>query len=166
MQNKNVIIPPFFPDVEGKIIFLAGPIQGAAGWQERAIGYIQNLAPDIYIASPRRDNWDDKDFDYETQVKWETHYLNKAHQTGAIIFWLANEFEKIEGRAYAQTTRFELGEWKAKHEVHGTRLVVGIDTDFTNARYIRLRLKTDCPNVPVCETLEETCSSALSLIGV
>jgi hypothetical protein len=72
------------------------------------------------------------------------------------LFWLANEAEHDCGRSYAQTTRFELAEWKVRHERDGTRLVIGIDSRFAGAKYIRRRFAQDCPGVSVCSTLEET----------
>ena len=82
-----------------------------------------------------------------------------------ILFWLAREEVHICERAYAQTTRFELAEWKVRHERDGTKLVVGIENGFTGAKYIRQRLTQDCPKVPVCEMLDETARRAVALAG-
>lgn len=157
-----IIYPPELTPLEGPVIFLAGPIQGAPNWQEEAIAYFQQAAPDIHIASPRRVYLPGK-FNYAKQVDWETHFLNRAAEQGVVLFFLAKEAERVEGRAYAQTTRFELGEWKAKHQWLGTRLVVGIEEGFTNARYIRRRLMQDCPNIPMSSLLAETCEAAIRL---
>ena len=100
---------------------------------------------------------------YNEQVDWETYQLRKAGKTGIIIFWLAKENEHICERAYAQTSRFELGEWKTKHELQKTGLVVGIEPGFTNAKYIMRRFSQDCPDVPICSTLEDTCKKAVEL---
>jgi len=77
---------------------------------------------------------------------------------------LANETTHSCERAYAQTTRFELAEWKVRHERDGVKLVVGIDENFSNARYTRRRFSQACPNVPLTDTLEETCAAAIRLI--
>jgi hypothetical protein len=159
-MSGKLILPPNYLEVEGPMIFLAGPIQGAYKWQDEAIKIIQSSAPELHIASPRRD-YLDEGFLYEQQVDWETHYLRRAAKEGAVMFWLAKEFEHDCERAYAQTSRFELGEWKVKHELEGVKLVVGIEEGFTNARYIRRRMSQDCLDVPICGSLEETCKKAI-----
>lgn len=97
-------------------------------------------------------------------MHWETQYLNRAAKNGVILFYLAKEEKHFCERAYAQTSRFELGEWKAKHEHTGCNVVVGIEDGFSNARYIRLRLSQDCKNIPICSSLEETCDKAIENI--
>ncbi len=162
-MNDKLILVPEHKEVDGPIIFLAGPIQGTENWQSKAIEIIHNLKPDLYIASPRRE-YLDKEFVYEDQVDWETHYLNKAAQNGVIMFWLAKESQHDETRAYAQTSRFELGEWKTKHEHNKINLVVGIENGFTNAKYIKRRFLQDCPDIKIYESLEEVCREAVKLI--
>jgi hypothetical protein len=98
---------------------------------------------------------------YNEQVDWETYHLRKAGENGAILFWLAKESEHRCDRAYAQTSRGELFEWKKEHEYKGANLVVGIEEEFTGARYIRRRFSQDCPDVPICSTLKETCKKAI-----
>lgn len=165
-MKKRMIIAPNYVEVDAPIIFLAGPIQGANRWQDKAAEIISRIAPEIFIASPRREGDIDRDFaekDYNEQMDWETFHLRKAGKTGAILFWLAKESDHNCGRAYAQTTRFELGEWKSKHEEEGASLIVGIEDGFTGARYIRRRLAQDCPKIIICSTLEETCKEAVRL---
>jgi hypothetical protein len=157
-----VIQPPDHPTVDGPVIFLAGPIQGAANWQTEATKIIASLSQSVSIANPRRD-YLDGEFVYNAQVDWETAFLRRAAQRGVVMFWLAKEEEHIHERAYAQTTRFELAEWKVRHESDGTKLVVGIEDGFTNARYIRRRLSQDCPDVQILNSLKETCRTAVQL---
>lgn len=159
----RVLRPPEMQEVTGPLIFAAGPIQGAPDWQAEAIAVIQREAPDLHIASPRRD-YLPGEFVYEAQVDWETAMLRRAAENGLVMFWLAREAESVPGRAYAQTSRFELAEWKVRHERDGTPLVVGIDDTFSNARYIRRRFAQDCPEVPVLDTLDETCRASIQLI--
>lgn len=159
---NNILIPPEIVEVNEPIIFLAGPIQGAQDWQEEAIKIIHSLNPNIIIASPRRE-YLEGDFVYEKQVDWETYYLRKAGKSGAIIFWMAKEFEHRHDRAYAQTSRFELAEWKVKHEWDGANIVVGVDNGFTGARYIKRRMAQDCPDLSVFDSLEATCKEAVAL---
>jgi hypothetical protein len=163
-MTGHVIFPPsYIVELQGPVIFLAGPIQGAPDWQTEAIRLLQAAAPDIHLASPRRGPAVEE-FDYTQQVNWETYHLKRAGQHGAILFWLAKEAVHLCERAYAQTSRFELGEWKVKHERDGVKLIVGIDEGFTNSRYIRHRLTQDCPNVPICRSLAETCQEAIRAV--
>ena len=145
-------------------MFLAGPIRGAPDWHPVAVRLLWGLAPHLHVANPNPPDSPDS-FEYDTQVEWETHHLRRAAANGVILFWLAKEEVHICERAYAQTTRFELAEWKVRHERDGTKLVVGIEKGFTGATYIRHRLRRDCPNVPVCDTLVETVRRAVALVA-
>lgn len=165
MSKPTLLQPANIVETNGKrVIFLAGPIQGAPDWQSRAVKYIHKLNPEIIVASPRRD-YPEGTFIYEAQVDWETHYLRKAGAEGVVLFWLARQAVETPGRAYAQTTRFELAEWKMRHERDGAKLVVGIEAGFGNERYIKRRLEQDAKNVPILSTLEETCESAVKLLS-
>lgn len=163
---SELILPPDYIEIKKPLIFLAGPIQSAERWQDEAIKIIRENS-DFAVASPRRPGEFEGDFGaemYNEQVDWETHHLRKAAGNGAIIFWLAKEKSHKCERAYAQTTRFELAEWKVRHERDGVNLVIGIEDGFTNARYIRRRFSQDCPKVKICSTLKETCMAAIGLI--
>ncbi len=163
MAEKLLLQPPESVDLDAneKVIFLAGPIQGAPDWQTQAIEIIHGLDTGIVIASPRKE-YAPGEFVYEKQVDWETKYLNRAAQNGCVLFWLAARAEDTPGRAYGQTSRFELGEWKAKNESDASiQLVVGAEPDFGNVRYISRRFKQDLPETPIYDTLEATCLSAI-----
>ncbi|QEL13743.1 nucleoside 2-deoxyribosyltransferase domain-containing protein [Limnoglobus roseus] len=155
--------PPLIQPISGPLIFLAGPIQGAPDWQSEAVRWFAENAPGVTIASPRR-AYRPGEFDYAAQVDWETHHLRAAAEDGVILFWLAKEVVPTPGRAYAQTSRFELAEWKVRHERDGTKLVVGIEPGFSGERYICHRFGQDCPAVPLCGTLAETCRTAHELL--
>jgi hypothetical protein len=157
-----LIVPPDYPEVAGPLVFLAGPIQGAPNWQAEAIRRLGGLDPAIHVANPRRD-YLPGEFVYDQQVDWETHHLRRAGAAGVILFWLADEAAHDCGRAYAQTTRFELAEWKVRHERDGANLVIGLGPRFTGAKYIRRRFAQDCPRVPLCATLDEACRHAAAL---
>jgi len=138
------------------IIFLAGPIQGTWNWQESVIESLKDLESSFVIASPRRQKIDRKNFTdvtYNEQVDWETEYLRRAK---IIVFWLAKETKHDCKRAYAQTTRFELAEWKLKYESNMTKfdLIVGIEPGFSGERYIRRRFEQDSPSTFICDSLE------------
>jgi hypothetical protein len=157
-----LLIPPKYESVTGPLVYLAGPIQGAPDWQADAIAWFAAHAPGLNIASPRRECLPGE-FDHAVQVDWESHHLQRAADCGVILFWLARETIVIPGRSYAQTTRFELAEWKVRHERDGIRLVVGIEEGFSGARYIRRRFAQDCPAVSVVASLAEACRLAVEL---
>lgn len=159
----DVLIAPTYRDINDPVIFLAGPIQGAPDWQREAIALLEPT-PGIQVASPRRSKSRPKDFDdemYRAQVDWEHHYLDRAADEGVILFWLAREQTHRCDRAYAQTTRFELGEMTARHCQSGVRMVVGVDDGFSNARYIRYTLSKKAPGIPVLDSLSAACAQAV-----
>ncbi len=176
-----IIEAPASVDVVGPIVFLAGPIAwGPTSWHDRAMAELARLAPDVHVANPRRDAaasaalWNRRedmarpdqafpDAAYDEQVDWETRYLQRAGEHGAVLFWLAREIEHRCERGHAQTTRFELAEWKERARRDRVNLVVGIEDGFTGARYIRRRFEQDCPDVPLCTSLEDTCRAAVEL---
>ena len=162
MTERRIFTPPEYIESDTSVIFLAGPIQGAPNWQLIAIDIIHGINPQIIIASPRRISWEGAD--YNEQVDWETAHLKMAGRNGAIVFWLAKEEEHLPNRAYAQTSRAELFEWKVKHESDGVKLVIGIEDGFSGAKYIRKRFSEDCPNVPILDNLEDTCKKALEVL--
>lgn len=162
-MSGQVIQPPAIINLKGPAIFLAGPIQGALDWQKSAAQIITKLSPKTNIANPRRE-YLDGEFVYAKQVDWETYFLNLAAKSGVILFWLAKEHTHNPERAYAQTTRFELAEWKVRHERDGVKLALGIEPGFSNERYIRRRFGQDCPGVTVSSTLEATCQDAVRLL--
>lgn len=166
VQPPKVVASPVCPS-----IFLAGPIQGARDWQTDAIIEIQNSAKfgsDLCVFNPRRSG----DFvkldeaGYAGQVKWEHVHLRRAACDGVVMFWLAREEEHNCSRAYAQTTRFELGEAVALRYCSGMQIVVGIEEGFSGARYIRQTLAAKAPTIPVCSTLTDTCVAAVRSAGV
>ncbi len=163
MSERLLLQPPEIVEVHGPVIFLAGPIQGAPEWQTEAASQIHCLDPGIIVASPRRD-YPEGTFVYEKQVDWETYLLRQAGRIGVIGFWLAAQTEETPGRAYAQTSRFELAEWKMRHEYEGARLTLGIEDGFGNARYIRRRFDQDCPDVKIADNLPEMCKNAVELV--
>ncbi|HUR55542.1 MAG TPA: nucleoside 2-deoxyribosyltransferase domain-containing protein [Gemmataceae bacterium] len=161
---RVVLLPPTISPIDGPLVFLAGPIQGAPDWQADAIRWFHEHAPHVPIASPRH-SYPKGEFSYAAQVDWETHHLRHAAGHGVILFWLAREAVSVPGRAYAQTSRFELAEWKVRHERDGVRLVVGVEEGFSGERYIRHRFGQDCPRVPVVSSLADACSAAVELIA-
>ena len=161
----KVLIPPAYNDVAGPLIFLAGPIQGAPHWHQEAIALIGD-ASGFQIASPRRPETGGKDYPeevYQEQIAWEHFHLARAAQNGVTLFWLAREMVHQCDRAYAQTTRFELGEAVTLHQWKGIKVVVGLEAGFSNARYLRATITRKAPGIPLCSTLAETCEQAVRL---
>lgn len=164
----EIVTPPFlYCGRSLPVLFLAGPIQGSKDWQAEAIDILKRN-PDVLIASPRRPNvvikGDFSEQDYTEQVDWEHYYLDLAKKHGVTMFWLAKEEQHDCSRAYAQTTRFELGEAMANNRAAGAKLVVGIEEGFTNARYISYTLKKKAPSAFVCGSLADTCWTAAYLL--
>lgn len=85
MSEKRVLLPPEIIDVEGDVVFLGGPIQGAPDWQSEAIDIIHGMDSELVVASPRKD-YPEGTFVYERQVDWETHFLERAAARGIIMF--------------------------------------------------------------------------------
>jgi len=144
-----------------EMYFLAGPIQGAPDWQREAVDVIKLIIPDqgAHIANPRRD-YINGAFDYNAQVTWEDRNRIQAAKNGALIFWLAAQNLSLayeEGRAYAQTTRFEFGEaigWLS-HDPH-VRISLGIEPGYAGSeRYYRHQ--ADRFSITVFSTLFDTC---------
>ena len=161
MTNEIFIPPDDYAPSDKPLIFLAGPIQGCRDWQKDAIEILQRLAPSVNIANPRREYMGGT-FVYSAQVDWETHHLRMAGENGVILFWLECEEKHDPHRAFAQTSRFEIGECKVRHERDGARLVIGIDEGFSGAKYIRHRFGQDCPKVPIVSSLEDACKAAVA----
>lgn len=177
MNERLVIRPPEIIEFESPVIFLAGPIQGAPNWQDEAIvhlnkidseldlpQYLYRAKSDFVIACPRKD-YPEGTFVYENQVDWETHYLKKAGELGVVSFWLAAQSIETPGRSYAQTSRFELAEWKKEHQFNNAKIVIGIESGFGNERYIRRRFNQDCPEVDIVDDLEELCLESIKLLN-
>lgn len=165
MSERLFLTPPEIVDTHSRVIFLAGPIQGAPDWQPLAAEMIHERDDSIVVASPRKE-YEPGTFVYERQVDWETHFLRKAGAAGVVAFWLAKQTIETPGRAYAQTTRFELAEWKMRHEYEGAKLTIGIEEGFGNERYIRRRFSQDAPDILIADSLEEMCNNAVDLLNL
>ena len=163
-MSSKVIYPPHGSIEKPRIVFLAGPIQGAPDWQSKAIELLSDTG--AVIANPRAP----APFhgDYNGQVDWELKYLSHAAygkpSSGVILFWLAkpdpNEVQP-PGRAYAQTSRFELGEWVGRSKGWTVPyFVLGIEPGFSNERYLRRRIGHLWPDIEIPSTLEGTVALA------
>ena len=148
-----ILLKPDMPPADlkdKKLVFLAGPIMGAENWQARAAADLADL--DVYVADPRREK--SENFDYDRQVGWESFYLSRAD---VVMFWLPLATAEIKGRSYAQTTRFELGEWLGRTDFNrrpGKTVVIGIEEGFAGKSYVCKR----CEGTPctVFDAYEQT----------
>lgn len=124
-------------------VFLAGPIQGAEKWQ-----FDVPAIDNVTYFCPRRKSLTDKNFDYNEQVSWETYGLRISD---IVLFWIPAPAEDIEGRSYAQTTRFELAENIAR----GKRIIIGTYKDFPGRKYIEYKAKNYKNVIGVYDSLED-----------
>lgn len=146
--------------LDGPVIYLAGPIQGAANWQADAIAVLGDIAPDIHVASPRATTFAGG---IERHLAWEQLFTERAARDGVILFWCARETVHRCNRSYAAQMRFDLGEWTVKSSVGLARLVVGIERGFTGGPYLQRRYALSYPHVPVCRVLRQACAVAVEL---
>lgn len=69
------------------------------------------------------------------------------------------------GRAYAQTTRFELAEAMECTKKYNKTLIVGIEEGFSGSRYIKYTLNKKCPNAYILSSLEDCCKQVIRSIN-
>jgi len=174
-MTGDILLPPNYREIEGPLIFIVGPIQGAPRWHNSAIEEIQTLCRCMNVASPSK-HVDEKyrtmnptrfkespDLESWEQVDWETVYLERAAKDGTILFWLPQEETHICKRAYAQTTREELGKWFARKETRNINIAMAIEKGFSGEQYLRYVLPSEHPGLVIGNTLEDVCHEALKL---
>ena len=131
-----------------KLVFLAGPIQGAPDWQSEFSVLVGAMHPDsgLVFATPRVPEELDSNFDYTEQVLWEKRHILRAVECGVLVFWWCAQDFSIpyeQGRSYAQTSRLEFGRAIGWLDYNSSiPLVVGIDPEYSklgggSERYIR-----------------------------
>ena len=133
---ERLYIPPHYPDIHDNkpSVFLAGPVQGASDWQTPLARQLLGARDDIVVMSPRRTEDDQKKFDADEQKLWEFTTRDYTRQLGVTAFWWAAQAPSIPyktGRAYAQTSRIELGEaigWRTYDM--SIPVVVGFDQNY------------------------------------
>ena len=134
-------------------VFLAGPIQGAPKWQ-----FTLPELDNVVWLCPRRNDVELTDQTHKEQMEWETQALRTAN---IILFWIPEEVEHVNGRSYAQTTRFELGENLGR----GKRIILGVNDNFPGRDYFEYKARK-YDNIifsrEVYHTLDE-CINALKL---
>jgi hypothetical protein len=148
------------------VIFLAGPIQGSSNWHDVIIDKIKSIDinKNIIICSPKRLN--SNNFIYDEQVNWESYHLELASKQGIIVFWLAEEKYPVEGRSYAQTTRFELGEWWTKGQyIKNFKILVGAEEGFNGLRYIIKKFKDKYDNFNLITSIDNLIEEIIKTIN-
>lgn len=122
---QELILPDITP-----LVFLAGPIQGAQDWQSDVASRLLNVREDIIVASPRNPG---ERLPYDEQADWEKQHILRSRNLGAIAFWFAEKDAELPyepGRAYAQTTRIELGRAIGWLDFIQFPVIVGIDENY------------------------------------
>jgi hypothetical protein len=170
----GIILPKtYIEHLDKPLIFLAGPIRSAPEWRDKAIDMIFSREQDIIIASPQRGVKDALEKYVLTcnipyfprQRAWERHYLDIASRTGAILFWLPGEAQHNCKKVYGAMTRIELGQWMTNYRHDNSlRICIGSDGNFPELDAIKYDLSLDAPNIPIKESLEETCLEAIRLV--
>jgi hypothetical protein len=149
--------------------FLGGPIQGAPDWQNNAIEIFQTIPSTIdtiHLANPRRSNAEKGDFNYAEQVSWEKRHLTKAREHGVIIFWFAAQDHTLPyeiGRAYAQTSRIELGRTLGWRDYTGVDIVMGIEDGYKGSEKYFVTCAEE-HKIPLFTDLGEVCLKAVSYL--
>jgi hypothetical protein len=159
-------------------IFLAGPIEGSANWQARAVEIFKATGKTtlalVHIFNPRRErdlrDTRLKEEIYKEQTYWEQDHLVRAALKGAHLFWLEAQDKSqpyTKGREYARTTIKEVGMSLGAHFYgHGLKMAVGIDPEFEDPsntlRYYKTTLNR--LRIPVQHSLDDTCAEALALL--
>ena len=102
-----------------------------------------------------------EDSPYDYQIDWEDFSMEKSTIDGCLLFWfpLAANLSK---RAYAQTSRLELGIALKQYQTKKFNLVIGADYGFDGEYYLHYKMKK--LGLHLFRTLEETCEAAVKLI--
>ena len=167
-----------------RLIFLIGPIQGAADWQGDAATIIGKKAPGIVIASPRSGMWEpglaksEKARLFNIQREWEWDHIELAIEEGCALVYLDQEAEYIPGRSFAQTSRIEFslilgwltgGKGSPFRPFKGQgvtappvrRIVFGAHPKFSGRRYLADLLESH--RFVLHGTLDATCEAAIKM---
>ncbi|MEO5949648.1 MAG: hypothetical protein ABIP74_04545 [Candidatus Saccharimonas sp.] len=129
-------------------------MQGATDWQGEIAGRLLRSGFEMNIVSPRRTDEDMASFDIESQVHWELDHMNAALKLGVLaINFEAQDLtlDYPEGRAYAQTTRWEAGGAILGQEFFGgnAKVVVRIDPLYRGGNEAYARIAARRNNIPV-----------------
>ena len=183
-MTNRIIIPKGKIEInKDSLIFLAGPVNCAGGWQNEAIEIIRKKNSQIYIAVPDYGKILHEDYiinseravhKFNHQLDWEHHYLEIAEKQGAILFWLAKQ--KIDmpispetgfRKVYARDTRGELGAWGwglLRHKP-SSPIAIGAQEGYSGLDVTKRNFTKYAAHIPFRNNLEETCNDALRFIN-
>lgn len=140
-EDKKIIYPGSFDSssTKNKSIFLAGPIMGALNWRKNLIYRLNKINKDFLIFNPQKIQ-KPEEYNLSVQVEWERSNMIRSSTNGVLIFWFANQETERESGSFAQTSRFEIGEFiKRKEENKELNIIVGFDTAFEHESYIKYK---------------------------
>ena len=121
---------------------------------------IEMIAPlNFWLDSNRNQDTSEKDQCVDIKTDWKTFYSRRAAREGCILFWIPKEQELNDNLFY-----YELGEWRVLHKWKGSKVVVGMEAGFVDEKYLKTRLSQDCPSIPLCSSLEQTCKEAIKAV--
>ena len=110
-------------------IFLAGPtlrnnIRDFTPWREDTIKLFseKKFKGTLFIPEPFQG-------DYERQIRWEEHYLDKCN---CIMFWIPRNMQTLPGL----TTNIEFGEW-----MKSSKVVLGFPKEAEHMGYLEYKAK-------------------------
>lgn len=158
------VIPPQ-EGIADRTVFLAGPVQGTHDWQrEAAMRLVDALPqPNIDIVSPRGlkelyvkpSPW----LETEQQTPWEKRHLVRARENGCLAMWFAAQEFETPGRAFAQTSRIELGRIAGWIDYDkDIRFAIGIDPQYRGGNETYIRQLAEEHELPVASSLDELCA--------
>ncbi|MFE7796006.1 nucleoside 2-deoxyribosyltransferase domain-containing protein [Nocardia sp. NPDC057440] len=159
MNDRVTVIWAREPIPAGPSVFLAGPTPRDAetpSWRPAAIAAIEahwQGPGSLLVLAPETAGGLRKS-DYEDQVDWEVAGLDSA---GVILFWIPRDIRRLPGF----TTNVEFGLY-----ARSGRVVLGCPPDCPNPERNRYLVSTARRyGVPVAETLTDTVTSALAVVG-
>jgi len=160
----TLIRSPSQVEIDGPLIYLAGPISDTANWRADAVRYLTKIDPTIHVADPRGA----RPFrvDMAEQFEWERNHLRLAGTSGAILFWFPCPGPNADV-SYAVRSLLNLGEWATRAQENrqlAPIVVVGIEAKFPGEVYLRRRLAEDFPRTLLCAGLRKACVAAVSLV--
>lgn len=138
-----------------KAIFLAGPTprtQSVPSWRPHALQHLQDAGYDgvVFVPEARSGVFHG---DYDGQIAWEDRHLEMAD---CVLFWVPREMTTMP----ALTTNAEFGRW-----IDSGKAVFGAPTPDKPRRNVYLRHYAQAFDAPSTETLEDTVTAAMHLVG-
>jgi hypothetical protein len=147
-----IIYPNQVATVTGPLIYLLGPVEGCPDWQSEAMGML-SINPSLHIASPRG-AFSATKLPSASKEAWEKAYIEKASQTGVVVFWLPRGSEESP-----QLPESYIAFGKA---MNSSRIVFGIEEGFRQREDIVASLSLVWPG-EIFSNLAEVCSEAIRL---